>query len=623
MSPGAKPKSKKEKASAKGGKGQQKTPTKASGSSNTVSGNGNPASAYNPISGTFHTLEIPSAASYDNGHFKNTDDTDEHSSSPHGTVSEYDSVSNNGSCSGESEDPKDKTTNLNRQETVPGLDNDKREKIRLKNEKKHQRQRERRAQELHERCIGYLMSRKLEALTQQLVAMGFSHERATLALVLNEGRLEASVNWLFEGNEEEARNKETRLGSADNLKIDISEELAQISPMELRYKCSRQEVERAIVACEGDLIKAEEMLEAHKRESPATPPTPEESTDANHMKRMQEKSMLISPISIQQKRNEQDLNFAKPAFSPPTYSEPGIRNFQAPNQTKTLADRRWPAPGSSPTFSTPMQVTPTLAKSEVRLGVSGNEGKNHQQLLREPVVVMQRPQSMNAKQNQVPSMGALPSVTSGWYSSNVPGAENILSNGNLFHNQSAMNVGLVNQRTEQFYQPASYKESSFSSNASVDPSYGGFGASWSTMSKSPSLAIPYESYGPTNAASSPSLAAPSSLGLFTGWGSSPHVDWSTGGSMPEFDYTSIDWTLDFNPLNSKPPSGLWMGLSSLLNNSSGSGMNGMASPYVSGFRDGGAVKEATSASGVHEWTSPFAGKDMFSLPRQFVTSPSP
>ncbi|KAK6144133.1 hypothetical protein DH2020_020953 [Rehmannia glutinosa] len=54
---------------------------------------------------------------------------------------------------------------------VPGADNDKREKIRQKNEK-HQRQKERRAQELHERCSGYLMSRKLEALAQQIVAMG-------------------------------------------------------------------------------------------------------------------------------------------------------------------------------------------------------------------------------------------------------------------------------------------------------------------------------------------------------------------------------------------------------------------------------------------------------------------
>ena len=44
---------------------------------------------------------------------------------------------------------------------------------------------------------GYQMSRKLEALAQQLVAMEFSSECATNALILNEGRVEESVLWLF------------------------------------------------------------------------------------------------------------------------------------------------------------------------------------------------------------------------------------------------------------------------------------------------------------------------------------------------------------------------------------------------------------------------------------------
>ncbi|GJW18408.1 UBA-like protein [Tanacetum coccineum] len=46
---------------------------------------------------------------------------------------------------------------------------------------------------------GYLMSRKLEGLAQQLVAMRFSYERATMAIILNEGKVEQSVAWLFEG----------------------------------------------------------------------------------------------------------------------------------------------------------------------------------------------------------------------------------------------------------------------------------------------------------------------------------------------------------------------------------------------------------------------------------------
>ncbi|KAA8537370.1 hypothetical protein F0562_026943 [Nyssa sinensis] len=201
---------------------QQKASSKLTGSTNT--GNGSPASAYNPISGTFHTLDTAPMSSYtplhNNGRFRNIEETDEHSGSSQGTAPEYDSVSNNGSCSGESEDHKEKTAGTPpRQETIPGSDNDKREKIRQKNERKHQRQRERRAQELHERCSGYLMSRKLEALSQQLMAMGFSAERATLALMLNEGRVEESVSWLFEGSEE-AQKKD--LGSGVNLKIDIS-----------------------------------------------------------------------------------------------------------------------------------------------------------------------------------------------------------------------------------------------------------------------------------------------------------------------------------------------------------------------------------------------------------------
>lgn len=115
MSPASKSKSK---PSGKASKEQQKAPIKPSGSAN--AGNGVPASAYNPISGTFHTLDTSSVATsppyHDNGRFRNIDDTDEHSSRPHGTVSEYDSVSNNGSCSGESEDPKEKFANSSRQD---------------------------------------------------------------------------------------------------------------------------------------------------------------------------------------------------------------------------------------------------------------------------------------------------------------------------------------------------------------------------------------------------------------------------------------------------------------------------------------------------------------------------
>ncbi|KAJ6934443.1 hypothetical protein NC651_009458 [Populus alba x Populus x berolinensis] len=676
MSPASKSKTKsKDNTSAKSAIEQPKASMKSSGSTNSVTGN--PANAYNPISGTFHTLEIPAAAAFpplhDNGRFRNIEDTDEHSSSPHGTVSEYDSVSNNGSCSGESEDIKEKIINSTRQETIPGLDSDRCEKIRQRNEKKHQRQRERRVQELHDRCSGYLMSRKLERLSQQLVAMGFSHERAILALMLNEGRVEESVNWLFEGSEEEAQ-KDSKLESGGNLKIDINEELAQISAIEMRYKCSKQEVERAVVACEGDLVKAEETLQPQKQEPPATPPRQEYTANTNNLRRLHEKPVPVTSVTAQQRMNERDFNYKtaipvpmnerdfnyKTAIPVPTYSEPGSRNLQPLNQPKPLADKRWGATGSSPAFSSSMgpsmqvappstnldvqlgftegvgttglspafsssmgpslQIAPPSTKLDVQLGFTGNERKNVQQIVREPV----SPQSMNAKQNTVPYASATPSVTAGWYSNNVPGVEHMRSNVKLLSNQSTGSLGLVNQSSQQSYHPVSYKQNPFPYSGPVYYTSNGLGGT-----RSPSLTVPSQlqgSYGKTTA-SLPSLAAPSSLGLFTGWGSagtlgSSHVDWNTGGLMSEFDYTSIDWTLDSSMLSSKS-NGLWLGLSSLLRNTSSTRTSSTNGSFLSGLRDSGVAKETSSSAGSREWTSPFAGKDMFSLPRQFVTSPSP
>lgn len=185
------------------------------------------------------------------------------------------SVSNNGSCSGESEDHKEKTTNTPlKQEVIPVSDSDKREKIRQKNERKHQRQKERRAQELYEKCSTYLMSRKLEALTQQIVAMGISQEHATTALMMNEGKVEESLYWLFDCEKEEIEKL-----SPGNMKIDITEELARIAQMELQLKCTRQEIERAVVQAEGDLDRAEEVLKGTKFEELSVPVKREESGD--------------------------------------------------------------------------------------------------------------------------------------------------------------------------------------------------------------------------------------------------------------------------------------------------------------------------------------------------------
>ncbi|KAF2291787.1 hypothetical protein GH714_035601 [Hevea brasiliensis] len=234
MSPASKSKSKDKKA----GKEHQKASSKPSGPAN--AGSGMPGSAYNPLSGTFHALEIVSTSStspqHANGRYQNIDETDDHLGCSLGAGVE--------------------------------ADNDKREKTRQKNERKHQRQKERRVQELHERCSGYLMSRKLEALAQQLVVMGFSHEQATVALILNDGKVEESVSWLFEGGEDADKCRDKKLSGA-NLKIDISGELARMADMEIRYKCNKQEVERAVVASEGDLEKAAESLSELKLDPPA------------------------------------------------------------------------------------------------------------------------------------------------------------------------------------------------------------------------------------------------------------------------------------------------------------------------------------------------------------------
>ncbi|KAH0907485.1 hypothetical protein HID58_039312 [Brassica napus] len=103
----------------------QKTPSKAA--------SGSIGGAYNPLLGTFQTVESTgSSPLHSNGRFKNIDESD----------SNCDSASNNGSWSGDSEDHKEKavptTATTAKQEFIPGADNDKREKMRLKNERKHQ-----------------------------------------------------------------------------------------------------------------------------------------------------------------------------------------------------------------------------------------------------------------------------------------------------------------------------------------------------------------------------------------------------------------------------------------------------------------------------------------------------
>ncbi|KAE8731607.1 putative Armadillo repeat-containing protein [Hibiscus syriacus] len=429
MSPASKFKLKDKKSSEE----SQKASSKPSGPANTVSGV--PASAYDPLLGTFHNIEtVPSSSAsplQSNGRFQNIDEADENLGGSLRAGLEYDSISNNGSWSGESEEHKEKASNLPvRQEIIPGADNDKREKIRQKNERKHQRQKERRAQELHEQCSGYLMSRKLEVLAQQLVAMGFSHDRATMALIFNEGKVEESVAWLFEGCEEEAvKHEESTIGGG-NLKIDISEELARIADMEIRYKCTKQEVERAVVAAEGDLETAAESLRSLKQD-PHVPPKPEETCDPptasnNKLSVSSSQNISIRPkpnlSTATQQRNEKDFNYAKAAVTVGSSSELVSKSFQPlkriqpklewakPQQSAVPAEKRWPNSGSNPLVSyslaSPLQTSPP-AKTESRNMAVESGFKKFQPSIREPVIMMQRPQSVNTKQFSAASIAHL------------------------------------------------------------------------------------------------------------------------------------------------------------------------------------------------------------------------
>lgn len=635
MSPATKSKSKsKEKPSSKATKEQQKASPKHLESTNT----GTPASAYNPLSGTFHSLDTSSVTIspplHSNGRFRNIDETDDNSGSSHRTAVEYDTLSNNDSCSGESEDHKEKVMSTAlRQEMIPVSDNEKREKIRQKNERKHQRQRERRAQELHERCSGYLMSRKLESLSQQIVAMGFTSERATMALMLNEGRLQESVNWLFEGTEQESQKKDISTGV--NLKIDVSEELTRIAEMEARHKCSKQEVERVVVACEGDLDKAEETLNTQKPE-PVTPPKPEETAGMKHTVRPQEKP--TSRVAAQLNRNEGEMTYPKGAVTLPTLHEPGNKNLHSSklNTSKSLTEKRFPATGYSSSLSysttTPIQVAPSSAKMMAQLGVGGLEGRQfHQGAVREPVIMMQRPQSINIKQNHVTNSNASPPGTNQWYDNNVLGVESLSINGKLVHNQSLGNFGTESLSSHHAYPQAPIRSLGPEnlSSRQYNPQAQYTQRAYMSSSVDSTAARPVSASWRTVGTSSPSLTVPSSLGLFSGWGSaatsgSPsHVDWNARDMMSHCDYNSIDWTLESNPSSPKlndlmlggRSSGLMLGLSSMRIG----GTNGVR---VAGLQDSGVPTEATSG-GPREWTSPFAGKDIFSLPRQFVTSPSP
>ncbi|CAH1419322.1 unnamed protein product [Lactuca virosa] len=603
------------------------------------------AGGYNPLLGTFHTLETSPVSTVPpvNGRFRDIDDTDDPSGNAVGIGVDYDCLSNNGSWSGESEDPKDKSSQgtASRQEAaaVSGVDSEKREKIRQKNEKKHQRQKERRAQELHDRCCGYLMSRKLEALAQKLVAMGFTSERATMALIMNEGRVEESVAWLFEGSEDSGHHNLDTGGG--NLKVDISQELAQIAEMEIKFKCSKQEVERAVVACEGDLQRAaENLIKLQKQESQ---PPPLKSTEPPAVVGGGGggggKQSLPTPPKVQPKRTLssgalpiQKLDDNYPSMAAPAgrlLAESGTKNIQLlkkaqpqpisdwvkPQQPISAPEKRWSvnglsmSPSGSFTMAAPPPPPPPAAsKSEIL----GNEFKG---LQLGSVVMMQRPQS---KQIPLPTTSMSMSMSSSLSPSPSP-SPSPSSSSSHFSDWNPPHMPTPTT-TRSFNNTTTYANGNqFHYQHRQQP--------------------PPQHYVPT-----PTLAAASSLGLFSGMGSggapggttgagegagagagagAAHVDWH-GDWSSQFDYTNIDWSLNRIPSpSSLRPNGMWMG-------GSGSKMavrpvaaNGLLHHHTDGVGVGvvGGGSEAVGG-GSREWSSPFEEKDLFSLPRKFVSSPT-
>lgn len=538
MSPASKSKSKDHKA----GKESQKAPVKVPGGSNacTVAS----GSAYDPLLGRFHTLDAVSSR------FGNMDNTDDHPGNLIANKAECDSVSNNDSWSGDSDDHREKAPSpAIRQQTIPGGDNDKGEKVRLRNERKHKRQKEKRAQELHEKCTGYLMSRKLEVLAQQLVAMGISSERATMALILNEGKVEESVTWLFEGHDGADKFSEQNLENGSNLKIDISEELTQIADLEARYNCSKQEVEKAIVACEGVLDKAAEALRARKQDLPFASEESGEFPNVNHVAANQ--NMARPPLqssnsstSIQQKRDEKEYSLTKeavpfglPSDSGSQHAQP-MRKFQTKlewtrPQQMTLAEKRWLGGETNPPVSyppnSPLQVSPLPAKINAHHVAVGSEPKTHwSDSVREPVIMMQRPKPISSEHVPTTSI-SLSAPGAGVVASrrsSINGVAVMKPNVQLPHFPNTNVLSPNDPSSNNIYQKNDHPRHQHFTGTNTQ------NGPWSRIG------------------SSPTLAAASPLGLFSGFGSSgssgasSHVDWKDGNLTRHLDYTNIDWSLD-------------------------------------------------------------------------------
>ncbi|KAJ7559251.1 hypothetical protein O6H91_04G075800 [Diphasiastrum complanatum] len=606
------------------------------------------ANAYNPFSGTFHAVAPDSGMPSHSGRFKTIDDGDDNASSVGASV-ECDSVSNNGSCSGESEDQ----TQSNYKEkhgisgsgSPPGLGSgsEKRDKIRWKNEKKHQRQKERRAKDLKDRSTGYLMSRKLEILAEQLASMGFPSDRATMALILNEGHVERSVAWLLEGGYEQVKEGWKIEG---DLKIDISEELARIAELEIGYKYPRIEVERAIVACQGNVDKAAEWLRDRH------PMVPESAAKSGKVNGTLEGSASMQPLQ----NSSAESACAQLQFEELQCKSNGVqvasRHKRGERQISANQSRVQPHVNGLP-----------LRNSEASIG-TGYSGRNSARVGLEGLKLSQKstgrvlnssahhvgctvPNSLAPTGPNLPGLNKYQSVTSSASSTapDIRKPSGVVLKGVISTTSSAQERSRSNPEPESFR--AMHSTMGEASERLNDLKSVIFSSETSFHSTNLELS---STYSPKTVQLSSELLAGWGLGAPGGY-----VDWSMA-SMTTCDYRTIDWSMPHSPSNSSE-TGLWgvyKGLPTTLNLQKESQHGQDFSKDLGSYLQSSTVCSSlsrdlgnydiwgssklkgnsktlgaqevdsgrSSSLGVEEWTSPFAGKDLFTLSQQTVSSSS-
>jgi len=143
-------------------------------------------------------------------------------------------------------------------------------KAQLKNQKKHQRQRDRKAKELRTQCLQVVVKWKLCALAQPLFGMGFPEEQCIDAVcACTDGKtavdLERCVAWIVN---EQQKGSAFAFGCKDDARqqqrqrqdIDISDEVRRMGELEAAMGITGPEVERAVLAHNGDVTSAAATL---------------------------------------------------------------------------------------------------------------------------------------------------------------------------------------------------------------------------------------------------------------------------------------------------------------------------------------------------------------------------